>query len=403
MPQRKRTYVFESSLSELQQVSPDVTISAVTTVQDFKVFFQIPWTIYEKNVYWVPPFWVELRDFFLNTNLFWTHAETRLFIARWNNRPVGRIAAFIDHQYYKTNDDNVGFFGFFECIDNFDIASFLLHAVEEWISSKGMALLYGPINGRIDVGSGFLCEGFQSPPSLLSSYSPSYYLDFMENYGMKKLRDQLMYHIDLIHPIPAAFKAIAKKCEAEGVTIRKFHRRHVKSELNWWIPLFLEIFSEHWGYVPVCEEEMRTRFGIKQLRWIIDPKLFLVAEVNNEPIAFLWTTPDYNQIFRTMNGELGLLEILKFFLEKSRINKGKFHFIGVKKKYRNLGIGTLLNYSAMVEMKKRGFTGAECGWIDEQNIASQTIIEKTGAKVCKRFRVYQKMITSRNDIGGRNP
>jgi len=137
---------------------------------------------------------------------------------------------------------------------------------------------------------------------------------------------------------------------------------------------------------------VKSRFGVKQLRWFVDSRLFLIAEVDNQPIAFIWSTPDYNQAFKKMNGRLGIVEILKFLWYNRKINQGKFHLIGIKKEYRNKGIGSFLNYYTILEMKRRGYIGAECGWIDEQNIASQRIIEKTGAKPCKKFRVYEKKI-----------
>ena len=161
-----------------------------------------------------------------------------------------------------------------------------------------MTAMRGPIDGRIDIRCGFLHTGFESPPSLLSSYSPMYYISFAEKFDMKKARDQLVYYIDLTKPIPKQLQEKSQQCSASGVKIRHFNRMRTNKELKWWIELFLQTFEDHWEYVPVSAMEVKSRFGIKQLRWFVDARLFLVAELDGSPVAYLWSTPDYNQIFQ---------------------------------------------------------------------------------------------------------
>ena len=392
MLRNKSRYVFNSDVAETRNVSSNVGISIVATIKDFKDFFRVPWFIYRDDMHWIPPFWMEIRDFFKKKNPFWTHAEARLFIAYQDNIAVGRIAAIIDHKFCETTGEKIGYFGFFECINDFTIASALFEFAEEWLTAKGMSLMRGPINGRIDIECGFLYEGFHSAPSILSSYSPKYYLDFVKKYGMEKLRDQLIYWLDLTQPIPDYLKKLARGCEAKGVKIRRFNRLHAGREMKWWVKMMVDVFSEHWGYVFVSNDEVQMRFGVKQARWFVDSRLFLVVEIDNKPIAFQWSTPDYNQAFKKMNGKLGIVEILKFLWYKRGINQGKFNLIGCKKEYRNQDIGSYMNYHTILEMRKRGYAGVEIGWVDEHNVASLKIIEKTGAKLYKRFRVYEKNI-----------
>ena len=162
--------------------------------------------------------------------------------------------------------------------------------------------------------------------------------------------------------------------------------------MKWWIDFFMDTFSDHWGYVPVSKEEVKSRFGVKQMRWIVDPSLFLIAEYNKIPVAYLWSTPDFNQLFKKMNGKLGPFEILKFFIFKNQINRGKLHLIGIKKEFRNKYIGSFLNYETLLEMKNKGYSGAEVGWIDEKNKVAHKTISITGAEIYKKFRVYEKNI-----------
>jgi len=370
--------------------SDDIQIEPVQTFQDFKMFYQVPFQVYRDDPFWVAPFWNEVRDFFKKTNLFWSHSECALFLARKNNRIVGRIAAIIDYKFCEVAKEKIGFFGFFECINDGDTAEALLKTAEDWLAGKKMNLMRGPIDGRVDVGCGFLLSGFHSRPSVLSSYSPEYYLDFVEHFGMKKIKDLILYYIDLTKPIPSRLEEKANQCAASGVGLRPFNRLRTGRELKWWVNLFLETFAQHWGYVPVTPEEVKTRFGIKQMRFIVEPRFFLIAEFNRKPVAYLWATPEYNQIFQKWKGRLGIKQILEFFMTKHKINIGKLHLIGIKQEYRDKNIGSYLNYAVLVEMKKRGYIGAEVGWIDEENIAAHSTISITEATLYKKHRVFEK-------------
>lgn len=256
--------------------------------------------------------------------------------------------------------------------------------------SKNMKKMRGPIDGRIDMGCGFLIRGYDSPASILSTYSPAYYASFAERCGLNKSRDFFHYIIDLTKPLPKGLEEKAQQSLSAGISVRLFNRLHTGRELKWWVPLFLDTFSDHWGFVPVSPNEVKTRFGVKQLRWFVDPKLFLIAESNGSPVAYLWSTPDYNQVFQRMHGRLNPLNLLRFLFAAGKINAGKLHFIGIKKEFRHQNIGSLLNYLALVEMKNRGYVCAEVGWIDEQNTIAHTTIAITGATVYKKHRVFEK-------------
>ena len=369
-----------------------ITLLTVTTKKDIKNFYEVPWVIYKNDVNWVPPLWMEFKTFFKKNNPFWSHAEKQLFLIRKNGLIVGRIAAIIDYKYIETIGKKIGFFGFFECIDDFNCAKALFKSAEDWLVSKKMNIMRGPINGRVDVGCGFLETGFNSTPSLLSSYSPPYYLKFANSYEMKKARDQLLYYIDLTKPIPKKLEEKVKRCIVSGIKVRRFNRIRTNKDINWWIKLFLETFSGHWGYIPATKEEVRTRFGIKHLRWFVDSKLFLIAEYKGSPVAYIWSTPDYNQVFQKLNGKLGPFQIIKYLIMKRNINKGKLPLIGIKKDYRDRNIASYLNYLTILEMKKRGYKDAEVGWIDEGNTSAISTIKITGAKLYKKSRVFDKKI-----------
>jgi hypothetical protein len=385
-------YVFEKKRSQKKQYADNITVETVTDLSYFKKFYNFPYQLYHDNKYWVPTFWIEFKDFFKSNNPFWKHAECKLFIVKKEGTIVGRIAGIIDNKFCESVRKNIGYFGFFECIESFDCAKALFSSVEEWLLARGMSVIRGPINGRIDISCGFLLDGFDTPPTFLSIYSQPYYIGFCEKYNMKKSRDFFIYNIDLSKPIPKKLIEDADSCEKTGIQIRHFDRLHTQRELKWWIKLFLETFKGHWGYVPVSDDEVRSRFGVKQLQWVVDKKLFLVAELDKSPIAYLLATPDYNQVFKKLRGKLGPIQILQFLWSKNYINEGKLHFIGINNKYRNKKIGSYLNYNALIEMKNRGYKSAKVGLIDEKNLVAHSTIAKTNAKIYKKYRVFDKKL-----------
>ncbi len=390
MTKTNKKYIFCSDFPEIIKISSNFKIKKVTKINEIKDFFRLAWKIYEKDENWVPPLWEELKDFLKTKNYFWRHAQICLFLAYKNDEIVGRLAAIIDNLFIKKEKEKIGYFGFFEVIDEYKVAEVLFDTAKKWLKSKKITKMRGPIDARVDIRCGLLLNGYNDPPFIFASYNPKYYVDFVERYGMKKCRDQLVYYLDLSPPIPKYLKDAAEKIEKMGIKIRGFKRFKAKQELRWWIPMMMKIFSFHWGYVDVPKEEVKTRFGVKQIRWIADPGLFLVAESpKGETIAFKWTTPDYNQSIKKLNGKLGITGYLKFFYYTKKIDRGRLNFVGIKKEWQGKNLGSAMNYWTMVEMKKRNYSGAECGWIDEKNISSQKTIEKTGAKLYKKYRVYE--------------
>ena len=303
----------------------NITIVTVNNSKEFKAFYKVPFQVYKNNQYWVPPFWKEIKDFFNKKNPFWTHSEYKLFNARKNNKIVGRIASIIDYKYCETVGKKIGYFGFFECIEDFACAEALLSSAQNWLKSKNMTIMRGPIDGRVDINLGFLLSGFDKPASILSPYTPEYYISFAERFNMKKIRDFISYTIDLTRPFPNILKDNAQKSIEFGIKIRPFKRLFANKELKWWIQLFLETFADHWGYIPVSAKEVISRFGVKQIRWFVDPKLFLIAEYKGTPIAYLWSTPEYNQIFKNLNGRLGPYQLLQILLTRDGLMKSNVH------------------------------------------------------------------------------
>jgi hypothetical protein len=389
---KKIKNIFEKG-NKSSYIENNVEIQSVNNKRDFKDFYNIPYKIYKDDENWVPPLWNEFKQFFRFDNHFWKHTDSILFIAKKNGKNVGRIAGFIDKKYCESLNEDIGFFGFFECVNDFDIASLLVKSVEIWLKKNNVKKIIGPIDGRVDIGCGFVYKGFNMHPIFPDKYSLNYYIDLIEKNNYKKSRDFFNYYIDLNKPMPKDLEILANNCRSDhGIDVRYFNRRKANREIEWWSNFMIENFTEHWGYVPVKTEEIKDRYGIKNIRWFVDNRLFLIAEKDGNPIGFSWTFPDYNQIFKEMNGRFNLIRYLKFYYDVRLINLANMNIIGIQKRFRNMNVAALLNFTTITELKRRGYKGAEIGVADEKNIPSQKIIQKTGAVPHKTFRIYEKNI-----------
>ena len=373
-------------------------ISNVKTKKDLYTFFKTSEYIYENDNFWVQPLWKETKDFFKQNNPFWDHAQSSLFLAYKNHKPVGRIASFIDYNYCKKMKEKIGFFGFFECIKDYNVANELFEENKKWHKSKKTRKIYGPINGTIDNGFGFLYNGYNKPPYYKSSYSPRYYIDFAERYGMVESKVFLEHIIYLNDETLQFLKKNINNYKDNDINIRRFKRLHANRDINIFIDILNLTFSSHWGFAQSSKKEIKNRFGIKQARWLINPNLFLFAEKNDKPAGFILSLPDYNLIFKNFNGKTGLKEIFYYLLNKKKINRGKLYIVGRYEKYNNKNIANLLNYQTFVNMKKLGYNEAVIGPVDDDNLTAKKIIQNMGGKISKEFLTLEQKIDLEEEV-----
>ncbi len=198
-----------------EKVSEDIKIREVSNNSSLMDFIKLPWDIYKNDPNWVPPLIHEIKKK-LNrkSNPFLKHSEIQLFVAYSDRKPIGRIAAIIDYNHIKFHQEQVGFFGMFECRDNYIYAEKLLDNAREWLTNRGIEFMRGPMNLNMNDECGFLLEGFDSPPVIMMTYNPEYYLRFMERYGLVKVKDLYAYLNEGIVQTPERIDKIAKRARA---------------------------------------------------------------------------------------------------------------------------------------------------------------------------------------------
>jgi GNAT superfamily N-acetyltransferase len=359
--------------------------------REVNVFLKFPWQIYTGDPHWVPPLLLE-RKAFLNArkNPFFQHAQVRLFLARRQGEVVGRIAAVLNTAHDQYHHEHAGFFGLFECQHDAEAATALLHAAASWVRERGATFLRGPVNlSTNELDCGLLIEGYGSPPVFQSSYNPPYYASLIEAAGLAPCQDLLAFFRSYAPPPPPRLQqAMARLQARRQITIRPINMRDFPAEVRRITAVYNDAWSDNWGFVPITEAE--SQHLASALKLAVLPELTLVAERDGEPVGCFVAIPDLNQIFRHMNGRLTPWGLLRFLYQRRRIPLVRVAMLGVKKRYRRLGIDLLMLAEVWKQAPKRGVQGGELGWVLADNRLMVQALEEIGAQPYKRYRLYQK-------------
>src|SRR4051812_14409829 len=232
-------------------------VSEVKTRRERDAFIKFQWTIYRHDPAWVPPLLLERKEFLdREKHPFYKHGDAALFLARRDGKIVGRIMASDDPNYNALHEANVGCFGLFECIDDAEVAAALVAAAERWVRGKGRTEIMGPIDYSTNYVCALLIEGFQYPPTLLTSHNPPYYAALIERCGFSKAKDWYAWWFS--QPIEAAarLRRIARRAlRQEPLTIRPVNMRKIDEESGRLRAIYNQAWEKNWGFVPFTEAE----------------------------------------------------------------------------------------------------------------------------------------------------
>jgi len=370
-------------------------IKEAATNSEIDDFIKAPFYLYRNDPCWVPQLISESRKIFNRSkNPFFLHSEAKLFVARKNGQPVGRIAGIINNRHNEFHNERTGFFGFFDCPNDQSLANELFTAALEYVKVAGMDTLRGPANFSSNDDWGFLAEGFDKPPVFMMPYNPSYYLALAEQYGFTKAKDLLAYYIDDKTQIPEKAIRIAEMVKRKhNIEVRTIDLSNFESELQTVREIYNSAWSKNWGFVPMTEEEINHTAD--DLKKIIDPDIVFFAFVDGKPAGFSLALPDLNPVFKAMNGRLfpfGLLKFLWHTKIKKSIRGVRLLAMGVVHEYQKRGIDNIFYLDTYRNGTKKGYTWAELSWILEDNVLMNRALTMIGAVPYKRYRLYDKKI-----------
>jgi GNAT superfamily N-acetyltransferase len=371
-----------------------LAVRAVRNKKDLMMFIKFPWKVYAGNEYWVPPLLLDRKKILDRTkNPFYRHAEMELFLAEREGELVGRVAAIVNHLHNSFHNENIGFFGFFESVNDRAVSAALFDAARGWLLSKGVVAMRGPANPSTNDDCGLLIDGFEESPAVMMPYNPPYYPNLVEGYGLKKVMDLYGYELHKERMEVGRVVRLANLIrQRSAARIRPLEMKRLQSEVELIKSVYNNAWSLNWGFVPLTDEEIDHLAA--DLKQIVEPELALFAEVDGEVVGFALALPDFNQVLKRIpNGRLFPFGLLKILLHRSKIDSARLIITGVIKEYQRRGIDAILYTEILERAAAKGIYRGEASWILESNKMMNDGLEAMNAKRTKTYRMYEMSIS----------
>jgi len=354
-------------------------------------FIAFPYDHYRGDPLWVPQLRMDVRTLLSpSKNPFFQHAEAQYFLARHDGRTVGRIAAIKNDAHTLEHGDRVGFYGFFESVDDQAVATALFDAAAGWLRKRGFDTMRGPMSPSINDECGLLVEGFDTPPTVMMPHNPKSYVALHERYGFQKAKDLIALestNAEIPERLARAAKLIA---ERRGITLRMLDMKRFKAEVDQVKVLYNEAWEKNWGFVPLTDAEIDHL--AKQLKPVVVPELVCFAERAGKVIGFGVALPDLNVALKhNPSGRLfpGILKVLWHARHVSRV---RVLLLGVLKEYRSSGVDALMYHWIWDKAIANGYPWGEAGWVLEDNIPMMNAALRVAFRPYKTYRIYDKAL-----------
>lgn len=347
---------------------------------------------------WIPPLKDEVHGLITpGKNPWFEHAEAAFFLGERGGTVVGRISAQVDQLVLKHMGAGTGQWGMLEAEDQ-EIASALIGRAEQWLRDKGMTRSLGPFSISIWDEPGLLVQGFEQSPTVMMGHNSPAYQGWVEAAGYTKIKDLLTFELDIVRPMPPLVQRIVESGERNPrIRVRNVDKTKFDEEAALILHILNDAWSDNWGFIPLTDSEIA--YAGKKLKPIVFEDLIKVAEVDGEPVAFMMTLPDINDLIRDLNGSLfpfGWAKLL-WRLRKPRVGTMRVALMGVIKELQSTRLASqlafmLIEYSRRPAPKNYGAPRAEIGWILEDNKGMVSIADAIDSHVNRVYRIYEKAL-----------
>jgi hypothetical protein len=370
-----------------------IDIVKVESKRQLAQFIDFPHDLYAQDPNYVPMLFME-QEALLNPKKspFWLHSKAEYFLALKAGKIVGRIAAIRNNNHIAFTGKQEGFFGFFDVIDDYEVAQKLFDTAADWLRAEGLHKMIGPANFSTNEVVGLLVENFDVPAVVMNPYNARYYVPLVERYGFVKQTDLLCYKL-VSQEMSTDILNTAAKLEARlaerGIVIRPANMKKYTQEIESFLPVYNASWVENTGFVPMTDAEIR-QIG-KDLRAIIDPDFVYFAEKDGRIIGVSLTIPNINEVqIKLKRGRLFPFGVFKLLLGLKKIKSVRILALGTVKEYRRLGIDACFYARTIATGIRKGMVYGEASWILENNEMMNRALVQINGKVYRKYRIYEK-------------
>ncbi|MGA3067021.1 MAG: GNAT family N-acetyltransferase [Tepidisphaeraceae bacterium] len=373
-------------------MSDQIVVRPVVSWRDRRRFQRLAWSIYAGDPNWVPPILAQERLMLgWGHHPFFDNAEIVTLLAERGGQAVGRLAVFVNQVHNRKYNDHLGFFGFFECVNDVTVARQLFEAGQAWLRQRGITAMRGPVNPSLNYTCGLLVDGFHQPPCFLMTYNPPYYGALLESCGLAKSQDLYAYEMDtvLLAKLTERYKpAVLAALDGFNLVIRPFDTRKVRQEIATYLDIYNRSLEGTWGFTPIQPREGEHIAG--ELKHIIVPEFAVFAEIDGKPVGAMLALLDYNQIIRKLNGRLFPFEFVRLLTGRRHITAARAMAVTMVPGYQSAGLGVVLLDHLVAAAANWGIKRYEFSWVLESNARSRGSLERAGTKISNIYRIYDK-------------
>ena len=351
--------------------------------------------MHRRDLNWVPPFRAEVKKLLdRKHNPFFQHAEADYFIAERDGEVVGRIAAIHNHLHNEYHKDKVGFFGFWECINDFPVAAALFDTAGAWITARGLDTMRGPMSFSVNDECGLLIDGFDVPNSIMMPHNPPYYLPLMETAGFTKAKDLIALQggslVAPVKPPERTERAANLLKQRYGITFRPLNMKKFAAEVELVKKLYNAGWEDNWGFIPMTDAEIDALAAA--FKPVVIPELVPFVEKDGIPIAFALALPDLNEALRfNRNGRMFPASLTMLYkIKMKKLTRSRVLLLGVLPEWRGKGIDSALYHWLWTKAADRGMGWGEASWLLEDNTGIIQGLSKAGFTPYQTFRVLDR-------------
>ena len=361
---------------------------------DQKRFINLLWDIYREDENWVPPLIRNQQELVgFRPHPFYERNSRENFIVLKDGQTVGRVCALVNVGHNERFNEERGFFGFYECIDDRHASQLLLQAACDYLKNQGMTAVRGPTNPSLNYELGLLVDGFGSPPTFMMSYNRPYYERLLLDFGFEKTQDLYAFegHVSMIANLDPKLAFVIEELKRRfNVQVRPFDLKRFDEEVNLFLDLYNKSLVATWGFVPLSPREVAHQ--AKGLRHLLLPELTSIIEVDGKPIGAGLGLLDFNPVIKQIGGRLFPFGFLKLLRSKRKLKRVRLMSTNVLPEFQKWGFGLLALERMLADIQRLGIEQGEFSWVLESNHLSRASLERSGLERSKTYRLYDRSL-----------
>lgn len=382
----------------------EIVITEVSDKAGREAFVDVQYRLNANDPNFVPQLrGEEIERYTPGGNPYFEHARCQLFLAQRGGQVVGRIASHIDELALEQPPEQgmgpgTGMWGALQAEDG-GVATALIHRAEQWLRGQGMTRVLAPMTLSVWEEPGLLVKGFDHPPMIMMGHNGPEQQGWIEGAGYAPAKKLATYDLDITKPFPPLIQRIVQSGEKNArIRIRDVDLKHFDREVEIICSILNDAWSENWGFVPFTPTEIA--YTAKKMKPLVKPDLVRIAEYDGEPVAFMITLPDANQIQLKAvgrNGKPSILGWIKLGLWMLRTKPADMRvpLMGVVKRLQSSRMASQLAFMMIETIRQASVTRyqgkrGEIGWILDDNQGMNAIAEAIDATVNKEYLVYVK-------------